>query len=159
MLMKRLLVIVAVVGVACARYEVAPGYEGREHTPAPPECSPPPGSVATTMVSHGPDVEPSSIAGVVQDEHGRLLDGVTLIRRAQTVFRATSDSVGRFRFRALPPGGYEFMARRPGYSSATDSLRVSPGVTRTYAVTLPVEFIDGPCVPVVWQQKPWWKWW
>lgn len=71
-----------------------------------------------------------SIEGVVKDVQGGVLPGVMVeARSAQSVgvSRSVTDSLGVFRFPALPPGSYEFSATLPGFSPAKATAVVSLG--------------------------------
>lgn len=67
------------------------------------------------------DLDQAVIEGQVVDTHGDAVKGVILtLRQQHTGFRRTAitDSSGRYRIRALPPGRYTIQATFPGFTTA-----------------------------------------
>src|SRR5262245_11104098 len=61
-----------------------------------------------------------SLVGIVKDTSGAVLPGVTInVRSPQVVgvTSTTSDTEGRYRFPALPPGVYEVTAELQGFAT------------------------------------------
>ncbi len=75
-----------------------------------------PGANAPVMqvarLAHG------SLNGVVSDERGAALEGVTVSAIGETMVFAVTDSKGRFNFESLPAGPYLLRAHRPGFAAA-----------------------------------------
>jgi hypothetical protein len=59
-----------------------------------------------------------SLNGVVRDERGDALEGVTVSAIGETMVFAVTDSNGRFNFESLPAGPYLLRAHRPGFAAA-----------------------------------------
>src|SRR5215210_6473603 len=100
-----------------------------------------------------------SIQGVVKDSSGSVLPGVTVEARSPSVVgvnTATTDTNGVYRFPALPPGRYGFVARLTGFGDKTQNdveltvgqvLKIDivmglAGVTETLTVTAESPIID-----------------
>jgi hypothetical protein len=81
------------------------------------------------------------IAGLVRDETGRVLAGVTvdLHGAGRSADRtATTDGGGRFAFDRLDPGRYEVGFRLPSFATAVRTVEVAAGRTANIEVTLRV---------------------
>lgn len=59
-----------------------------------------------------------SLNGVVSDERGDAIEGVTVSAIGETMVFAVTDSKGRFNFASLPAGPYLLRAHRPGFAAA-----------------------------------------
>ena len=90
-------------------------------------------------------VDPGTISGVIYDQAGGLLPGVSVVLvHTQTTgrYEAPTDPKGGFTFRNLPPGDYELTTRLPGFNTVKNLLRLtSGGAVRRY-VTLPLGTIE-----------------
>jgi outer membrane receptor protein involved in Fe transport len=77
-----------------------------------------------------------TIAGIVKDEQGGVLPGVTVTLSGRTAFRtATTDDEGRFRFVAVDPGTYSVTATLSGFrAKRQDNVAVS--VSRVVGIPL-----------------------
>ena len=82
------------------------------------------------------------IRGVVTDESGAVLPGVTLTLRGRAVPGApttVSNETGAYRFPNLPPGSYDITAELAGFTtSAQTGIQVSLGGTAEVSVALKV---------------------
>lgn len=82
------------------------------------------------------------IRGVVTDESGAVLPGVTLTLRGSAVPGApttVSNETGAYRFPNLPPGSYEVTAELSGFTTSTQTrIQVSLGGTAEVSVSLKV---------------------
>lgn len=82
------------------------------------------------------------IRGVVTDESGAVLPGVTLTLRGRAVPGApttVSNETGAYRFPNLPPGSYDITAELSGFTtSAQTGIQVSLGGTAEVSVALKV---------------------
>ena len=68
----------------------------------------------------------SVVSGVVQDQTGAVLAGATVVlldAGGHVVQSSTTDSVGSFRFEAVPAGQYELTARYEGFKPAAMRVR------------------------------------
>ncbi len=77
-----------------------------------------------------------NIHGVVRDEAGQLVGGVSVIAMGTTMAAAESDRLGHFLL-ALPPGEYILRASRDGYlSTFREPVRISPSALLERNITL-----------------------
>ena len=83
---------------------------------------------------------PGRIQGIVRDNSGAVLPGVTvtLARDAVEVQRRITDATGAFEFVNVAPGSYTVTAELRGFRTATLTTLVETGATRQLAVTLAV---------------------
>jgi Ca-activated chloride channel homolog len=83
---------------------------------------------------------PGRIQGIVRDNSGAVLPGVTvtLARDAVEVQRRITDATGAFEFVNVAPGSYTVTAELRGFRTATLTTLVDTGATRQLAVTLAV---------------------
>ncbi len=82
-----------------------------------------------------------SIEGVVRDASGAVLPGATVEAQSNVgpVASTTSDSVGTFRFPALPPGNYKVTANLQGFvSREVVDVRVALGQIKKVDFSLPL---------------------
>lgn len=93
-------------GVPVIRNRLPPGQEHREHqlirggyTDQVPRC---------VADAHG------VLQGVARDPEGRVIPGAR-ISVARTALATQTDSMGRYRFPAVPPGRHQVRAAKPGY--------------------------------------------
>ncbi len=78
------------------------------------------------------------IIGVIADDRGQTLPGVTVTLSGSGIMGnrvAISNASGQFRFRGLPPGGYQVQYSLDGFSSVTYELDVASG-TNSIRVTM-----------------------
>lgn len=88
---------------------------------------------------------PGSITGVLYDQLGGLLPGVSvmLVQRPDgATYRTDSDRNGSFAFTLLPPGDYALTTSLPGFATVTNLVKVSPAQTIDRAVTLPIGTLE-----------------
>lgn len=81
------------------------------------------------------------IEGTVVDSNNAPLPGVSVELKSPSLLgtRTTvSDSAGRFRFPAIPPGAYTATAALSGFSKSEKSVRVSLGATANVPMTLAI---------------------
>ncbi|HUF48274.1 MAG TPA: carboxypeptidase-like regulatory domain-containing protein, partial [Vicinamibacterales bacterium] len=79
---------------------------------------------------------PARVYGIVRDQSGHTVAGVSVVAMGATVAEASSDRVGRFVL-TLPPGSYLLRATRDGYlSTVREPIRVSMGAPLERNLTL-----------------------
>ncbi len=81
----------------------------------------------------------ASLEGTVRDATGAVLVGARLdvsSSRLQGVRVTTTDSKGRYRFAALPPGAYVVRARVDGFRPVEEALRISLDTPATLDLTV-----------------------
>src|SRR4030095_14256306 len=83
-------------------------------------------------------VQSGTIAGIVRDEQGGVLPGVTVtLTSADRTATFTTEADGRFRFLDLPPGTYRVTTDLPGFSKVIrEGLVASVGTSLALTVTL-----------------------
>jgi hypothetical protein len=97
--------------------------------------------------------KPATLSGVLRDATGAVVPGVTVtVTDTATGMRhsTTTDAIGAFTIRNLPPSTYEFRASLPGFASIADVVTLADGadvqrrwemrvggVTETIVVTCP----------------------
>ena len=82
-----------------------------------------------------------AIFGVVKDDSGAVLPGVTVEARSKTVVGASTavtDAQGVYRFPALPPGTYTVTANLQGFSAVAAEAIVTLGKQLTIDLTMKV---------------------
>jgi hypothetical protein len=94
-------------------------------------------------VSGGPN---SGISGLVTDQSGALIPGVTMTATAVntgiTIPGLTNES-GVFNFMGLQPGNYKLSASLPGFQTQTlTGIELRPGVSTRYALQLSVASVS-----------------
>jgi len=81
-----------------------------------------------------------AITGVVTDESGAVLPGVTVALRGETVVgvqTSTTSERGAYRFAALPPGAYDLTFTLSGFATINrDKIKVSVGGTEEVNVAM-----------------------
>jgi hypothetical protein len=85
--------------------------------------------------------QPASLSGTIRDPQGGVLPGVEVVvtnNASEASVRTITDASGAFRFRDLAPGEYQFLARLPGFRTATDSLNLSGGQELRHDRVLPI---------------------
>lgn len=92
-----------------------------------------------TLMAQGPP-EPT-IGGRVTDANGASVAGATVVLRAQDASGAaarttTTDAAGEFRFEGVRAGKYRVVASNAGFSSAAETLSVTPGDARPLEIVL-----------------------
>jgi hypothetical protein len=97
--------------------------------------------LTSVSVCYGQDV--SGMAGTVKDSSGAALPNATVtLKNAATgsQFTATTNSVGEYRFSAIPPGqGYEATFTATGFTTVTiNSIYLTVATVRTQDATLQV---------------------
>ena len=86
-----------------------------------------------------------SVSGTVTDADGGALPGVTVTARSNVLPQprvAVTDARGRYRFRVLPPGGYDLEYVLEGFNTATRRVRVLLDQHAEVDVTLQLEGIE-----------------
>ncbi len=87
-----------------------------------------------------------SIYGVVTDQEGLVLPGVTLILTSPSLLQsqtAVSSDQGRYRFPALDPGEYRVEAQLSGFQTlARENLRVTGGLNVQANITLGLAAVE-----------------
>ena len=86
-----------------------------------------------------------SVTGTVTDADGGALPGVTVTARSNVLPQprvAVTDARGRYRFRVLPPGGYDLEYVLEGFNTATRRVRVLLDQHAEVDVTLQLEGIE-----------------
>lgn len=87
----------------------------------------------------------ATVSGRVLDATGAVLPGaVVSAREAATtvVTNSTTDEAGRFRFRLLPPGAYEFRAELQGFKPATRVVTLVAGSAHDLTMSLTVGAVE-----------------
>src|SRR5690606_20666732 len=116
--MKRLPVLVALLGLPAAHETAA-----QSRSPLP----------VAVRASSAPV---SGVAGVVVDEDGAGVDGVSILAMGTTLAMVRTDDTGRFSLR-LPPGPYVLRATRDGYiSTYRELIDVRREITISRSITL-----------------------
>ena len=85
--------------------------------------------------------KPASVSGTIRDSQGGVMPGVEVAvtnNASETSGRTVTDSNGAFRFRDLAPGQYRFVARLPGFRTATDTLDLAAGQDLRHDRILPI---------------------
>lgn len=77
----------------------------------------------------------AALSGVLADSLGRPITRAQVYTSDSTM-RVTTDAVGHFAFRNLPPGMNHFAARAIGYAPVEFSVDLNPGETRYITVKL-----------------------
>jgi Ca-activated chloride channel homolog len=95
----------------------------------PPVIAVPPRSKAKPTVLEAPG--PAGLEGVVTDQSGATLPGVTVTVRGAAVDRtATTDARGRISVPLLPAGRYEVETALAGFGKQIRQIQVAPGETK-----------------------------
>jgi Carboxypeptidase regulatory-like domain/TonB-dependent Receptor Plug Domain len=108
---------------------------------ASPGAGTPPGQGTSSAISAGPPdtiqakAGQSILSGVVVDSGGRTVFGAT-VQAMSTAISTVSDSSGRFRLQALPPGLTFIRVRKIGYLSEYFPLALEAGRVATLTVKL-----------------------
>ena len=100
-----------------------------------------PAARASSAVQSGP----GTITGVLYDQMGGLLPGVTvsLVQRPNTAgYSTTTDRNGAFTFDLLPPGDYELASSLPGFSTVNTLVKVTAGAVVDRSITLPIGTLE-----------------
>lgn len=82
------------------------------------------------------------VSGVVHDQTGGALAGVTVVIRATGDRKTQTDGAGRFEFRNLPPGEYALRAELNGFEPIQREVRVQTGETATVSLTMMVAILE-----------------
>jgi hypothetical protein len=101
-------------------------------------------SAATVL---GAQVSPTgSIRGIVVDEQGAAVPGVTVTAASPTVpgiFAATTDAAGEYRLADLPPGDYTVIGELTGFARVVRTpVAVRTGLNLVVSLTMTVGAID-----------------
>ena len=87
-----------------------------------------------------------SIKGMITDNEGNVLPGVTITLTSEAMMGAKSyvtTDTGAFRFPALPPGHYKLMAEMPGFKTVSRTeIIVRVGMVITVDVTMEMTTIE-----------------
>ena len=98
----------------------------------------------TSLCAFAQLVNPSStggIAGTVADPTGAVIPqaSISIQLDRQPVVTATSDGLGRFTVKGLPPGFYEVQAQAPGFQIGHESnVRIAAGLVQQITITLAI---------------------
>ena len=87
----------------------------------------------------------ASFSGLLEDAMGKILPETTLVLSSaqnQQTFKTTSDSNGRFTFRAIPAGDYELVADRAGFDKAQGRVTLGAGQRLNRDVVLQVGSLE-----------------
>ena len=80
----------------------------------------------------------TALSGLVSDQTGAPLPGVTVTISAAATRETTTRPDGSFLFDALPPGPYEVRAALTGFDTVRRVVTVPPGASLSLSLTLPV---------------------
>ena len=83
-----------------------------------------------------------TLAGSLFDQTGGALVNVALDVRGPVVRDRQSDATGRFEFRDLPPGDYEFTAALAGFESIRRAIRIESGTSISLSMTMIVASLE-----------------
>lgn len=87
-----------------------------------------------------------SIRGVVTDQEGNVLPGVTITISSPAMMGTqtfVTTSTGAYRFPALPPGTYKLTAELPGHKTVTrENIVIRVGMTVTIDLVLEVAKLE-----------------
>jgi hypothetical protein len=90
-------------------------------------------------VVQGPQPAGGSIEGVLYDQFGGRLPGVSLLLTAEGLrVQTTSGRDGSFAFRDLPAADYDLRTSLPGFTAVRNLIRTEPGATVRRLITLPI---------------------
>ncbi|HEY2860341.1 MAG TPA: carboxypeptidase regulatory-like domain-containing protein [Terracidiphilus sp.] len=84
---------------------------------------------------------PGSISGTVADPTGAVIPQAAIViqRDGAPPLTATSDGLGRFTVKGLPPGDYNVQAQAPGFEIGhAPNIRVLPGTEQQIVITLAI---------------------
>ena len=100
--------------------------------------------------ARGQQAQTGAIVGTVTDASGGALAGVTMTATSAQLIggpqRAETDSAGRFRLTAIPPGVYGLVAERAGFQR---TLRVGIDLTPGFTATIDVQLAIAPVAEAV----------
>ena len=82
------------------------------------------------------------LSGLVRDQTGAPLPGVTVTVRGSRIWTVHTDASGAFMLRDLPPGDYAVNAGLAGFESATREVSLHPGATFSLSLTLSVAILE-----------------
>jgi TonB dependent receptor/CarboxypepD_reg-like domain len=83
--------------------------------------------------------QPAEIHGSVVDARGGEALSNVVVQLTGTTFRATTDSAGRFRIAAIPPGDYTLNVSTVGYHLVKKPFRLDPAATQEFEMILSPE--------------------
>lgn len=82
------------------------------------------------------------LAGSLFDQTGAALINVVVEVRGPVVREQQSDASGRFEVRDLPPGEYELTATLAGFRAIRRAIRIEPGKTISFSLTMIVASLE-----------------
>ncbi|MPZ17588.1 MAG: hypothetical protein GEV06_06725 [Luteitalea sp.] len=94
---------------------------------------------------HAQTTANGSVRGVVADEQGAVLPGVSIVATSETVpgiHAATTHSDGSYRLLDLPPGDYVIVATLPSFESPESRVTVRAGGNRDLNIVMTIGSID-----------------
>ena len=106
-----------------------------------PMAAPAPPAIPNATPDEGARPAQASLSGVVQDQTGGRMPGVTVTvtnQQTQEPYVSVTNAPGSFQFGNLPPATYELVAQLSGFRRVTMPIDLSTGTPTTLTLTLPI---------------------
>jgi Ca-activated chloride channel family protein len=94
--------------------------------------------VATFVWGNAAQSDRGSLAGIVKDDTGAVIPGVTVEATGPMVATAVTDAMGAFRIDNLLPGTYTVNARLPGFQPSSTRVSIGARTEATLSIQLQV---------------------
>jgi hypothetical protein len=98
-----------------------------------------------------------TVRGIVRDEQGAVLPGVTITASSPTVAAAriaVSDAEGNYRLVDLPPGEYTIIAELPGFSKfSRTGVVIRAALNLSIDITMPKRRSRSRLIPQCWRRR------